>query len=294
MVSGKEPYEGLERELSLITDYRSLPIKTPEDKIIEEARRFAPDIIFFQIQRAGVISVETFKELASICPKIINWTGDVRTPIPQFYIDLAPYCITSFSNMTDVNEMSQYEEFKTAFLQIGYDPKVFYKQDDVEKDIDIIFMGNSYSSSKFPLSQYRIDMVDRLKKEFGERFKLYGSGWPNSDGGCNGNQAEECDLYNRAKIGINLSHFNYDNYSSDRMYRLMGSGTFCLSHSYNKIEEDFECRALDTWSDFDELIAKCKKYLEHEMIREDIADIGRLYVNSKYSYKQMAENILKL
>lgn len=293
MVSGKKPYVGLERELNLISDYKSLIIKTPEPEMIQFAQEFQPDIIFMQVQRANVISLSTFEELSKIA-KVINWTGDVRHPIPQWYIDAAPYCTTAFSNNHDVKEMSGYEDFNVKFLQIGFDPKVFYPK-VVEKDIDIIFMGNNYTSAMFPLSQMRIDMVSFLKKKYGDRFKLYGSGWHNSDGGCNGNQVEENELYNRSKIAINLSHYDYENYSSDRMYRLMGSGCFCLSHKYKGIEEDFDiARQLDVWSDFNELSQKIDYYLTNEIERRAKAYFGYDHVCNTYSYKQMAENILKL
>lgn len=293
MVSGTKPYAGLERELNLITDYLSLTLKTPQPEMIRIAQEFKPDIIFMQIQRANVIDLETFEALSKI-GKVINWTGDVRTPIPQWYINAAPYCITAFSNNTDVKEMSDYEGLDVKFLQIGFDPKVFYPK-VVEKDIDIIFMGNNYTSAKFPLSGMRIDMVEKLKAKYGDRFKLYGSGWHNSDGSCNGNQAEENELYNRSKVAINLSHFDYENYSSDRMYRLMGSGAFCLSHKYKGIEEDFDiARQLDVWSDFNELTEKIDYYLTNEIERRAKAYFGYDYVCNTYSYKQMAENILKL
>jgi len=296
MVQGVEPYKGLEKELHLqSTDYRSIPLSGDKNKeLLNTAREFRPDIIFMQLQREGIITVDTVRQLHEEGFKVINWTGDVRTPIPQFYFDLAPYCVTSFSNMTDVNIMREYG-FKSEYLQIGYDPEVFYKK-DVYKDLDIVFMGNNYREGKFPLSTYRIEMVNRMRKEFGERFKVYGNGWEFSSGDLNGDQHKECDVYNRAKIGINLSHFNYSRYSSDRMFRLMGSGCFCLTHNYEDIDKDFKIGTISIWKDIDELIEKCRLYLESptDYMITDTAQKGYEYVRENYTYKQMAENILKL
>jgi spore maturation protein CgeB len=295
MVQG-EPYRGLEKELFAISsEYKSIKLSPQVNvEMLECVKNFTPDIIFMQIQRENIVSVETVKKLHDQGFKIINWTGDVRTPIPQFYFDLAPYCTTAFSNMTDVITMRDYG-FKSEFLQIGYDQNIFNKK-YVYKDLDIVFLGTNYGAGKFPLSEQRIEMVHRMKKEFGERFRVYGSGWGNLSSGNITDQNAECDIYNRAKIGINFSHFNYSRYSSDRIFRLMGSGCFCLTHKYQDINDDFPPGVFSTWESIDELIEKCHIYLgDHtNNIINSTSNSGYRYVNSQYTYKQMAENIFKL
>ena len=294
MVNGNTN-EGLERELSLISEYKSIPLRTAEldNKLIETAREFKPDLIFFQLQREGILKIDTFRALSEMGIKVINWTGDVRHPIPQFYFDYAPFCETSFSNFTDVLTMKEYG-YKSRYLQIGYDDHVFFPK-GVVRDIDIVFMGNNYGEHKFPLSKYRIDMVTRMKKEFGDRFKVYGNNWEWKDGSFNGNQKEENNLYNRTKIAINFSHFNYSRYSSDRMFRLTGSGTFCLSHDYEDVDMDWQVgEDIAVWKDIDELIEKCHYYLENEWDRIRIQENGFRRAKSRFTYKQMAENIIKL
>ena len=297
LMVGNEPYDkGLDKELKAqSTEYRALQLKGDDlnQRILMTAHEFMPDIIFMQIQREGIVTVDTVKTLHEKGFFVINWTGDVRSPIPQWYFDLAPYCVTSFSNMNDVLEMREFG-LKSEFLQIGYDPQVFYKKEGVYKDLDIVFMGNNYRGM-FPLSDFRVEMVTRMKKEFGERFRVYGNGWECSSGDLNGNQDAENDIYNRAKIGINLSHFNYSHYSSDRMYRLMGSGCLCLSHFYPNITEDFDITTIGLWEGIDDLIKACKMYLSaHDEMLEIMGVEGMKYVQNFYSYKQMAENIIKM
>lgn len=48
---------------------------------------YKPDLVFMQVQTPNIIYTHTIKELAEKT-KIINWTGDVRTPTPEWFIKL--------------------------------------------------------------------------------------------------------------------------------------------------------------------------------------------------------------
>jgi spore maturation protein CgeB len=248
-----------------------------------------PNLIFLQIQTPGVISVEAAKYLKEAF--VINWTGDVRSPLPRWYIDIGRHIdLTLFSNMPDVYEARRWG-VNSDYLQIGLEHRTFVSTGEVRKEADIIFMGNNVGH--FPLSSYRVQMVTRLAKKY-SNFKCYGTNWPKYS--YEPQQLEEAKIYRGAKIGINLSHFNYERYSSDRIHRLMGCGVMCLSHYYEGIEKEYEIgKHLDVWGSFEELEQKIDYYMSHEDERKQIAKAGCEHVHANHTWmnriKQLSEMI---
>ncbi len=258
------------------------------------SEEFRPDVVFIQIQTPGIIKPEAVRIMRERGAFVINWTGDARQPVPDWYYEIAKYAsLTSFSNMSDVAWMNN-NSFRSEFLQIGYDPEI-YKPDGVTlSSPEIVFMGNNYNNL-FPLGKLRIEMVNELKRKFGSRFGVYGSGWQQADGNFMGNQYGEAEIYRDCKIAINCSHYDLQKYSSDRIFRIMGTGAFCLTKEYPGIEEDFQDgHDLVYWTDIDELIDLCSQYLNERELRKSIAMNGHKLVSSKYTFLDMANNIKKL
>lgn len=250
-----------------------------------------PDLIFLQIQSPGVISTQTAKAISGKC-RVVNWTGDVRSPLPKWFIDIGHniHC-TLFSNMTDV-ELARAQGIRADYLQIGFPTKIFNEKVKANLDApEIIFMGNNCGG--FPLSNYRIEMVKALQERYGQRFKVFGTNWTGNH--AIPGQPEECAMYRGCKIAINLSHFDYKRYSSDRIFRLMGSGAFCLSHKYQEIEKDFEAgKHLDVWQNFEQLFERIDYYLAHDKERKQIALEGYNYVHQKHTWDNRIENLIEI
>lgn len=248
------------------------------------------DIVFLQPQNTG-IAADTLQHLKNIGAWVCNWTGDLRDNTPAYCFEYAKYVdITCFSNMRDVVTMRE-AGYQSDFLQIGADHENYYPDTGIQKDIPIVFMGNNYGH--FPLSNYRKQMVLELKREFGNDFKAYGIGQP--DGNFMGNQKGEADIYRRAKIGINLSHYDCDRYTSDRMFRMLLSGVCVLSHNYNNWQKDFiHGDNILIWNDFNHLKDLIKIALSDNLIINNIASEGHNLAFEKYTFKSMCENIIEL
>jgi hypothetical protein len=257
-------------------------------KAIAMAKAFKPGIIFMQIQAANIIHLETVKELKKTGAFIINWNGDIRDATPQWMIDMAPYIDrTLFSNLRDAGNV-----VNGGYLEIGYDPEIYNPVGDSLVLPEIGFFGNNYGSSKFPLSRMRIQMDNLLQRHFRGRYGVYGNNWHNCSGNFNHSQAEEAKAYRGIKIGINLSHFDEPKYSSDRIYRIMGSGVLCLAKEYKEMPF-IDGVHLRTWKTLPELIGLIKYYLEHEDERKQIAMQGNEFVNENYTFDNMVKNIIK-
>lgn len=290
------PLNGLQKALMKLGDYEEINTATKDLNAVMRDRSdsFRPDLVWIQIQTAGYISNETVIYLKKNGAKIINWSGDCRSPIPAWYLDLGMHIdLTAFSNMNDVDTLNS-QGIRSEFLQIGYDPEIYTPVGGTMPMQEIVFMGNNLVN-QFPLSKYRADMVAFLKETYGSQFNVYGSGWNNSNGSFNHNQRAESMVYRSCKIAINCSHFDYRRYTSDRMFRILGSGAFCLTKWYPEIEVDFvDGMHLSVWKDFDELKEKIDYYLYYERERNWIAENGHLKAIKKYRFDNMAQNIKEL
>ena len=292
IMAGDNPPDGWEVALRKIAGTENVRVLKPhkgmDEKVLQIYSEFKPDLIFMQIQSEGIISAE----LCAFMDKsfIINWTGDVRNGVPRWMKEIAPVIdLTTFVNKDDVAEM-QAAGFKSDFLEIGFDPTIYTPEGTRGTYPEIIFCANNYPNH-FPLSNMRRDMVLFLKKEYGNRFQVYGNGWQGEGIQTRWlTQRQEAEAYRSCKIAINLSH--YDNYTSDRILRIMGAGAFCLSHKYKYLTEDYE-RGLLCWSDFDELKNMIDKIFEFLPV-DDIAKSGCNFVHKNHTFDKMIENIILL
>ncbi len=280
---------------NISSEYLSFPPSRSHSwnsEVLGWAEQFKPDLIFIQIQSDGVLHYDTAKRLAEI-GFVINWTGDIRQDVPQWMIDIGRVIqLTTFSNMNDVKRCRSIG-IESDYLEIGVNTDIYKIHNQQKYNPEIVAHFNDYQDS-FPLSQYRRDMVNRLQYEFGTNFGVYGN-FVNANGNFNNSQYEESLNYNKAKIAINCSHFNAEKYSSDRLLRIMSSGTLAVSHHFSGIEDIYNVgEHLVTFNTLDEMVSVCRNYLANESERNRISLAGYEYVRENFSFPMMANNIIKL
>ena len=250
------------------------------------------DVIFLQIQMPNVLPINVLKKLKERKVKIFNFSGDVRSPLPQWYLDVAPYCYTLFTNENDINTIRSHG-FDVDFFQVGYNDCFYNVDGHVQDEAQVVFFGNNYRNH-YPMSEFREDIVKSLFRIYPDRFKVYGNGWDITSRDMNFKQHEEGSIYRGSKIGINMSHFNYGRYTSDRLFRIMACGTMCLSHKYANIDVDFiDGVHLRTWSNIEELASLIDYYLNNEEERKQIALNGQKLVQENYTWENRISKQLK-
>lgn len=222
--------------------------------------------------------------------KLYLWDGDLRHPLPEYIQAIAPYC-TSLVTCTEYIDELREMGYEAYFLPSGVDTATFNKNVLPEQGGDIVFQGGNYEG--FELSGERFKLMRELKKEFKGQFKIYGNGWHEfGDGHTMGNPDKECAIYRGAKIAINFSNYRRGRYTSDRMYRIMGSGCFCLSHWYPDYEKDFP--NLVTFETPKECIKLIKYYLKHEEERQANADLHYNLVHDRHKWVDRMSEFLKI
>ena len=261
--------------------------------VLELHKSFKPKVIFMQLQKDNVISPQTAHKLSKTS-FTVNWTGDVRTPVPTWFVALGKEIdMTLFSNVFDVRVLRELG-IPSDYLQVGFDPDEFHPFRTKKSYGRIIFTGSNYAiKNNFPLSNYRIDMVKCLTLTYGSDFRVYGTNWKKITGYDDVflDRVQEATAYSNSDISINLSHFDYERYSSDRMLRLMGSGGFCLTHDFKGIEKDFIINEhIVTWSNLDDLKNKIDYYWRNQYERELIRANGCKFVRENCTWdKRMLE-----
>lgn len=287
---------GLQRAFKAAGEYREIYTghKNLNAQIINDCAEFKPDIVFMQVQTPNIIYPETMRQIRDYCGKIVNFTGDVRSPLPDWYIQIGKLIdLTLFVSMTDI-KIARNFGIKAEWIQIGFDETIFNDQGSPSKYLDVIFSANNYN--QFPLSKYRYDIAHALKREFNYKFNLYGNGWgPLIAGDTNTCQDVQAAILRGAKIAISCSNFDHERYISDRTLRTMGAGTFCLHHYFEGCEELYADKEhLVFFRSIPEMIELAKYYIEHEEERERIARNGYELTHKLYTWYSFVNNVIRL
>jgi len=231
--------------------------QSPEDMCIREARNFRPDFAFCQFQTQGIITAafpQTLKELGCFA---VNWAGDVRNPLPRWYVDMAEhFAVTSFSNMTDVEEMRSHGH-RSEFLQVGYDEHL-YNVTGAEERRGVVFIGNNYEGDRFPESASRRALVHAMKEAFGDQFSVYGTKW---SGGMYVAEPDDAKVLRGALVAVNWDHFHRPWFASDRLIRGTACGCAMVSQWYEGIE--IEHPHVVGVKTIEEAVAAVRLLLEH-------------------------------
>lgn len=265
-------------------------------KDIDRLLTFTPDLIFMQLQGPNIISHETLKLLKKTRAFIVQWSGDVRRPFPQHYIDLGRQIdLSLFTNLDDVGIMKA-NGCQADYLQVSADHTIYKPEGKKVACPSIVFMGNNYPN-RFPLSDYRLKMVQFLKKTYGREFGVYGAGWGSlTIGNLNGKQELEAEIYRSCKIAINCSHFYLHRYTSDRLFRIMFSGAFCLTKKFPEMHEyqGGPVQLCDSFNTLDELKKQIDFYLSKVVERADISFEAYKYVTTHCKWEHRIKELMKI
>lgn len=305
----KEPNTALRNAIREVSsDYREIgwvQIHRPQNRQIAVRtllRTFNPDLVILQLQAPNVLTPETITALRNTGAFIVQWTGDVRQPLPKHYIEVGKRInLSLFTNQNDVDEMRRHG-CKAEYLQCAADHNIYTPTGSVTMAPKIVFMGNHYKSY-FELSNYRHDMVRFLKSTYGPAFGVYGSGWGNdlSPHNLMFKQEQEAEIYRSCLIAINCSHINLKRYTSDRFFRILLSGAFCLSKEFPDMEEytknDEQKQRFAYFKqdcNFTELKEAIDYYLKYDDIRKMIAKNGQEYAYNNWTWPRRITELLKL
>lgn len=255
-------------------------------EVIKTASIIKPTLIFCHLQNGEVFDMETWKTLAEI-GGVVNYTFDVRQKDEMHWMyDVAPHIkYTFFGCMEDVWHCIGHGINNTGHLHSSVDMNL-YKPKEGKKSyaFDIVFCGNRYDNSnlKFPLAAERQEMISVLSDRYKSKFMPYGLG---QQGGMVRPEVE-ANIYNFSRIAINQNNFMLNDYSSDRIWRIMASGTMCISKYFPGIEKIFKNTThLVWWHNHKELTEYIDYYLSDEKERLAVAAMGTQLVRENHRWE---------
>lgn len=279
-------------------DYRfSNGIEETRKEIIRLAKERIPDLIFFHVQNESILDIDTVSILTGMSITV-NYTFDVRTKEKtEWLYKLAPFfSLTLFACKEDADECKGRGIRNVNYIHSSCDIDI-YKSLQLPEDIkskypsEIAFIGNNFEDTnlEFEGATQRRQMVQFLEKEFKDNFEVFGMNWNPSR---LINPQEEINIYNSCKIAIAQNNFKRTGYTSDRIFRIMASGCFCLTEYYVGIEKDFKKGVhLEWWKTFDELRALIILCLSDNEERNLIAKIGSTFVRENMNWSNSIAEI---
>lgn len=264
--------------------------------VIDTARNYEPDYIFCHVQNIDAFSLENYIELNSI-GKVINFTFDVRSKEKtQWLYGIAKNIhYTFFSCYEDVLNCRELEINNTGNILPSCDMDVYRKYPAQKtEEGKIVFIGSNFITTNlnFDMSKERVYMVEMIENNYEGRFALEGLNWNKST---LANQQTEVNLYNTSAIGLSQNNFDRIDYTSDRLFRIMASGCFCLTKYFTGIQTHFNRgEHLDWWRTLGELKQKIDYYTIHKEEREAIAKTGSLFVRENHTWTNRVVEMFKI
>jgi ADP-heptose:LPS heptosyltransferase/glycosyltransferase involved in cell wall biosynthesis len=283
-------------------DYRESMNKTsnPNDttyELLNTAINKEVDYVF--INGGQQLGTEIIALFAMLAPKVkvINWYVDNRKQIEPWFKELSSVCHSSYWSTGDPvllsGVMSQTQKM-CEFLPITPDHTAYFPT-DVEKDIDVLFVGTPHSEDRLKL----VDTLIQASKDQGFKLAIHGDGrWPDEmrpfvKPGIFG--ADFNDALNRSKIVVNQNIVNdVPLYFSDRYFYPMAVKSVGLNRKIPRLEEMFEDnKHMVTWESEEEVPARIKQLLADDKLRAKIGEEGYAEYMSKYKLDDMLEVIVK-
>ena len=276
---------------------------TDADKMNEALKwaaiSFRPDIIFMEECFTGDVLPDTIKHIKSLLKVgVINWCGDIRAHIPASMINMAEAVdLTLISNEPQSAQL-QKMGFNAAHLHAGA-PIWLYKPMPPDKERfpeDIIFLGSG--GRNYPLSPLRKEMCESLYRRYGNKFAIYGRGWRKRDYPYAKpfiDVKDEAIAYSSCKVAVGISAFDWEDYTSARMWKAMASGALYIPYYFSGIEKIFKQHEhLAWWKRLPELHTLIDYYLARENDRKKVSKAGMDKVRAEHSWTARIETALRL
>lgn len=262
-------------------------------------RRFdeiKPDLVF--LLNGDILLSETldfFRKSA----KVALWLFDSisRYPIVTNHIDHVDYLFCY--EQKDI-EWYKRNGKKSYFLAQGCDSSIYKPLRNIRKDIDILFVGELYSSKKrqkyiskviesFPNKKIKIFGIYKpwyknpIKWIFREHRKIYIN--HNIDSQSVNN------YYNRATVVINIHHEQQENGANPKVFEICGSGAYQVCDTNPYIESLFRNNEIGLYHNETEMIKKIEDALLSE--KKEEAEKAYNIVIKDHTFNKRIESVLR-
>lgn len=260
---------------------------------------YKPEIVF--ILNGDILSHETLDYFRKTS-KVVIWFFDSITRYPSLinHIDHADY--TFCYEKTDVDYYSNQNK-KAYFLPQACDTTIYkiLKNRDINKDIDILFVGDLYNSKK------RQQYINTVVKEFSnKKIKIFGVYKPwyknfwkwlfREKRTIYANHSipthQVNDYYNRSKVVLNIHHEQQVYGANPKVYEISGSGAYQICDTNPYLEKIYPNNEISFYKDEKELIDTIHNVLKNDTWK--YSEAAYEIVHSNHTYENRIKYVLEI
>jgi len=249
------------------------------------------DVIFTYLS-GGLISPEAIRELNSSGVPMINlalndkesFIGKIRKGRATGMRDICRHFDICWTSTEDALPKYCVEGALPIYLPEGANPEI-HKPYDVEKSIDVSFVGQCYGN--------RPNIIQALK-DHGVSVEAFGYGWENGPL----STEDMVRMYSKSEINLGFGGVagHQDTFClKGRDFEIpMSGGLYLTEHSF-ELERVFEIgKEILTYRTFDELVEKIQYLSDHPDEAEDIRKAGHSRAISEHTWEMRFEKIFTL
>ena len=256
-----------------------------------------PDIVF--ILNGEILTADTLEYFRRGGAKTALWCFDSvkHVPVIKSHIDHVDrfYCY----DRGDIEDYKK-EGKRAMFLPQAADTAVYHPLECVQKDIDILFVGDVYHSPRrqnylsevvraFPDRRIKVVGIYKpwyknpLKALLRERRDIYTNR--------NASPVEVNELYNRAKVVINIHNEQQSDGANPKVFEICASGAYQVCDTNPYIEQLFPGGEVGLYNGPQQLVERIREALEGDMSAR--ADAAREKVLAGHTFGTRIAEVIK-
>lgn len=268
--------------------------------IFKRFESYKPDLVF--ILNGGILTTQVLSNMKSKC-KVVIWMYDTIQRYPQCinHIDCVDYFFCF-----EQSDLEYYDKLgkNALFLPQACDTDIYHPIDNVDKDIDILFVGTLYKYQK------RIDLLKSVIAAFpNKQIKVYGIYKPWYKGlikcllrerrdifmNHNISTKEANLLYNRAKVVLNIHHESQVDGANPKVFEISGSGAYQICDANSYIRSLFPNDEIGLYQNEKELLNQIEFALDpsHSDVCRKKAQAARQIVVNQHTFVNRMTTVLE-
>lgn len=264
--------------------------------IIRRFKEEQPDMVFIM---NGDILFGTTLDFFRQTSRVALWLFDTRSKLPS-----------SISHVDHVDALFCYEQsdidlYATEGKQAWFLPQACdintYRPLDLEKDIDILFVGNLYTSPR------RMHLIQAVVDHFPDRkIRVYGLYKPWYKGflrwlfrehrtiyrNCMVPPTQVNELYNRARVVLNIHQEQQRDGANPRTFEILGSAAWQICDANPYIESLFSSDEIGIFHSQEELFERIGEGLSED--KSDAIQRARSKMLSKHTFDVRMQEVLDI
>lgn len=259
-------------------------------------KQFNPDLVLL-IRGIG-FQHDVLKEIRKNTP-LFGWWIEKEERIEEALREINLFDWYFFINSSCVDIGIQKGISNISLLHHSVDPDTFYPMDNIDKEIDICFVGN-WSLKRQQVIEALLCVTDNIV--------IYGRKWAKNN--FFNYRIKKCvkgkyidgsalvKLYNKSRIVLNVTNWGFGQGKKRsgmnmRILEVPATGAFLLTDGSRDMEAVVTPgKHIAVYESIENCVKLAKYYLDNAAEREAIAKEGCLYVRDNYTYNDVVKHII--